>query len=134
MDKAVAECPKCSSRGIWVEEDGVDTWLRCVCGFLLVVETKLEGGMLAFHSKAPTKDNLPRRGTKLSKCLGALALYRPTTTGDIAIKLDQDSSDTASQLTVLQAKGLVVRLKERRGISGGSTWDLSPYASKLLAT
>jgi len=85
------------------------------------------------HSQKPDKKNLPRAGTKLSLCLGTLAALGSASTGVVAKELDQSTSDTASQLTVLQAKGLTVRLTEKRGVGGGSDWKLSPMATDLLA-
>jgi hypothetical protein len=54
------------------------------------------------------------------------------TTGDLADMVKQTSSDTASQLTVLQSKGLVERTILNKGVAGGSTWQLTHLAQKIL--
>jgi chorismate synthase len=90
------------------------------------------GNLTITVTDTATKDTLPRRGTKLSITLGALAGVDKGTTRQIADRTGQSSNDTASQLTVLQGRGLVERMNHKRGVEGGSTWMLTILASKLL--
>jgi len=105
--------------------------IRCLCGFLKIVE-EIRDGMVITRTEHPTLHSLPRTGTKLSKCLGALYVYSPQSTGELAVKLDQTNNETAVQLTVLQTKGLAVKVTQGKGIPGGSVWDMSSIGNRLL--
>lgn len=131
MDPMKLECPKCSGCAR-LEEDGPDIWMRCICGFMKLVYSRLENGMTIRSTGTVSEKSLPRNGSKLSKCLGQLAVLEPATTKEVADRLNQNSSDTASQLTVLMAKGLTLRETERKGVKGGSTWELTERAREVL--
>ena len=124
-------CPKCSGRS-WLEETGDDIWQRCLCGLHKLVFTRLESGMTVTCVEPVQQNSLPRRGTKLAKCLGCLAGLEVGSTADVAARMKQSTSETASQLTVLMAKGLVSRREEKKGTKGGSLWELSPDAKTAL--
>lgn len=137
------KCPKCLSEGAWYEQDfQQDVWLRCLCGYAKVVETK-SGGMTITHADARDNVTLPRRDSKLYECLAALIGLRLATTGSITEHVNEgkrnphrvSSSDIASQLTVLRYKGLaeVPDGMERKGAPGGSTWRPTDVALRLLA-
>jgi len=46
---------------------------------------------------------------------------------------EQTMSEVSSQLTVLRYKGLVEVIDNRKGIPGGSTWQLTKQAQILTA-
>lgn len=124
-------CPKCRAAS-FLKREGADLVHWCIhCGYRRFIEQHLPDGMVVEHHSKRTVNPLPRAGTKLRKCLGILVAYEQMTTVDVAKRLEQDSSTTASQLTVLQAKGLVLRLSEKKGIVGGSTWEATPQAKKM---
>lgn len=98
--------------------------------------------MTILHADARENVTLPRRDSKLYACLAALIGLRRASTGDITEFVNTgksrdrtSSSDIASQLTVLRYKGLatVVDGMERKGAPGGSTWQPTDTALKLLA-
>jgi len=126
-------CPKCGGLS-WYELEGSDTVLhRCHCGLCKVVQT-VKGGMVVKHTQKESEVQLPRRGSKLSQCLGVVAAHYPRElkTSEIAELAGQSNSDVASKLMVLEYKGLVFRVEEGRGKSGGSTWALTKRAIKRL--
>ena len=43
-------------------------------------------------------------------------------------------SDVSSYLTILRSKGLVQTICSRRGVVGGSSWELTEVCRKLLGT
>jgi len=134
-----AICPKCSSESAWFEYTKQDVVLRCLCGFNKLVQTHL-GNIVIDHSEKPEDVTLPRQGTKLWQCLIALAKLKSANTATITLKVNEvyqvqyDTNEVSSHLTVLRYKGLVIVTKFRKGLPGGSTWQLTPAASKLLRT
>jgi len=81
---------------------------------------------------------LPRDDSKLYRCLVQLVALETANTREIADNLNlrgkgvQTVSEVASQLTVLRIKGLAVTIIDRKGVAGGSTWEPTPTALKLL--
>lgn len=128
-----AKCPKCGGSS-WYTKDKNDVWQRCLCGLNKLVHTTLEAGISIHHSDKPSQESLPRSGTKLHTCLQAVRATHPgkPTTRDVSQLTGENTSDTASQLTVLMHKGLVERVEERRGVAGGSTWQLTFMAKQIL--
>jgi hypothetical protein len=142
-----AECPKCRSPNAWYARDGTDIWLRCLCGLLKLVETKLEN--ITIRHTDSVDVSLPRLKTKLWYCLNMLAGLEPVTTQELTRRLNIPRqtcqrvkcikeielltvSDVASQLTVLRYKGLADTIEDRKGLLGGSTWVLTLGAKRLL--
>lgn len=130
------ECPKCGSRGAWFEQTVYDKVLRCLCGYHKVVETKLEQ-MLVHHNDHGADIKLPKRDTHLWNTLMVLSVIGPANSADITERLnglgkDFSVSDVASYLTILRAKGLVMAIEVRRGVVGGSTWDLTDICSDMV--
>lgn len=122
-------CPKCGNT-MWVATMGESTWLKCICGKLVPIEICSNGVRRVYHSPV-TEGNLPRKGSKLAVCLGIM-VGRPTMdTALIAKKLKQTTSETASQLSVLQSKGFVDKENSRKGKIGGSMWALTAEAKQL---
>lgn len=124
-------CPKCNGLARLCAEGDVVV-LKCfLCGFIKFVE-EYRDGMVIYRSEKPTNETLPRRGTKLHKCLSRMGAYETVTTAFVSELLGQSTSDTSSQLAVLKSKGLVDQLNSNRGVSGGSSWQMSAAARKLL--
>ena len=131
------DCPKCGSTSAWYAKDRYDVTLRCLCGYNKVVATLLED-ILIEHIDNGDEVSLPKRTSKLWKCLAVLATIHPASTSEIVIAINdtQDppftTKEVASQLTVLRYKGLVTVVSDRRGVVGGSTWSLTPACKELL--
>lgn len=131
---AYHKCPHCKRINAWYELlNEFEIVERCWCGRWRVVYTEVEGEL---RPKVLPKNKvvMPHSGTKLSKCLGTLASFEQHTgtTGQIAEKLELKGADAASQLMVLQHKGLVSKTMDRRGKPGGSTWVLTDRAIQHL--
>lgn len=129
---AKIECPKCTYMS-FLNFEGSDLVQHCPhCGFRKYFARKTPDGYMIYRQETATEGSLPRAGTKLRSCLGRLVAYTEITTEVMASVLDQDPSTTASQLTVLQAKGLAMRLNNQKGVAGGSTWKATVQAVKLM--
>lgn len=124
------ECPKCGSLSAWFQYTHCDKILRCLCGYHRVVETKLESVTIE-HNDVGADVKLPKKDTHLWRTLMVLSVIGPATTADITQRVNGlghavfTVSDVASYLTILRSKGLVVTTTVRRGVSGGSTWELT---------
>jgi hypothetical protein len=134
-----AECPKCSGVSTHFEKTAYDLILRCTCGFSKVVFTILKDSedMTVSKRTVPVEVKLPRGGTHLRKTLLVLECLQEASTAEITERLldlrgEYSTSDVASYLAMLRAKKLVLAPVIRRGVTGGSTWVLSPLASSLL--
>lgn len=130
------ECPKCGSHGAWFEHTTYDKILRCLCGYHKVVETKLEQ-MTIQHNDHGADIKLPKRDTHLWNTLMVLSVIGPANSAEITERLNGlgkefSVSDVASYLTILRSKGLVVAVEIRRGVVGGSTWELTEVCSDLI--
>lgn len=120
-------CPHCTQRQAHYEVEGDNTLLiKCLCGYLAVLYDDKDT-VIVNHVLSKTKSELPRKGSKLSKCLGAVASQYPDNVKTDAVsKLTKDTtSGAASKLMVLQHKGLVEKINSLRGVAGGSTWALT---------
>lgn len=131
MGALIIECPKCSGRA-WIDRTVSDIGIKCLCGYYKVIERTTKEGIRTHTSLPECEVRLPRLGTKLSICLHALLAETETDTQSLAERLGQNSSDTASQLTILLGKGLVYRTLERRGVAGGSRWRLTSAANNIM--
>lgn len=126
------KCPKCSGLARLCAEGDVVV-LRCyLCGLTKFVE-EYKDGVVIYRADKVTSSGLPKRGTKLHKCLTRMGSYESVTTAFISDLLGQSTSDTSSQLAVLKSKGLVEQLNSNRGVSGGSSWRVTRAAMKLLS-
>lgn len=132
-------CPKCGSTATRLEvHDDRDVMLECRCGYCKPMATTLEGGILITHLVIEDGGvQLPRGGSKLMECLGALASLKEATTAQIAATLTSRGSwvydEVASFLTILKHRGLVRVLAPGKGLQGGSTWGLTSEARGLLS-
>lgn len=130
MDEMAGEiCPKCTSRNARYAVEDKDLVLRCLCGYLEFVYSEKGGGAI-LHVQTEAKMELPRQGTKLSKCLGLVAGQWPSNvkTVEVAELSGNNNGDTSTQLMVLMHKGLIEKVIDGKGISGGSTWRLTNRA------
>lgn len=130
------DCPKCASTNAYYQVTEVDKILRCLCGYHKVIETKLASYTVE-HNDAGEDVKLPRRGSHIWNTLMALEGLETATSGEVTKRLGElghtfTISDVSSYLTILRSKGLVVAISIRRGVSGGSTWELTDICDKLL--
>ncbi len=124
-------CSRCGGRVVLDDTDKL-IWSRCIaCGNMALMDITV-GGVTIRHQENPVATGLPKKGTKSHACLVSLASIFPASTEEVSEIVAQTNSDTASQLGVLAKKGLVERVKERRGVKGGSTWTLTQYSKKAL--
>lgn len=129
-------CPKCKSPHAWYEKSQYDLTLRCRCGYLKVIESTL-GAMTIEHNDSGSDVRLPRKDTHLWATLTTLRALESETSAGITNRLielgnDFNVSDVSSYLTILRSKGLVIATAIRRGVSGGSTWELTEACKTLL--
>lgn len=80
---------------------------------------------------------LPRRGTNIWMTLATLANAEGCNSAEltqimVAAGHSFTVSDVSSHLTILRSKGLVANIDIRRGIAGGSTWQLTDICKTLL--
>lgn len=135
VDQSV-ECPKCGSSGAWTTKTKTDVVMRCLCGLYRVLSTTIETVEIR-HQDPSEKVNLPRRGSNLWDTLAVLAVIGPASTREVTERLeylgrDFSPSDVSTYLAVLRSKGLVLQLNARRGQLGGSTWDVTDTADRLI--
>lgn len=82
----------------------------------------------------PSEVVLPQKGTKTRRCLFALVNHYPRklNTSQVARSTWLDNKETSALLTTLMARGLVERVSERRGLLGGSDWQLTHTAITII--
>ena len=130
------ECPKCGSQSAVLIREGKDIIIKCLCGLDKLVASEHEAITIA-HNEIEEDIQLPRKGTKLAKCLGAAYTLSPATTAEITEELNNrgnnwSSDEVASFLTVLRYKGLVDVVTYRKGVAGGSTWEITDITDDLM--
>jgi len=132
------ECPKCRSFSARYKTQDRDVVIKCLCGYLSVVASTLEDGIVIEHPEVNGNVCLPRKGSKLYMCFIELAGLKKACTSEIADsvkkyrKLTLTTSEVASHMTILRYKGLVSVVEEKKGVSGGSTWKLTDSARSLI--
>lgn len=130
------ECPKCQSQQAWYERDRHDIWLRCLCGYAKVVLTRL-AKMEITHVDSGVEVRLPRRDTNLWRTLMCASALRTATSQEITQSVNDlgytfTVAEVSSYLTILKQRGLVHPLNSRRGLAGGSTWEITEEGKKLI--
>lgn len=126
-------CPKC--RGVtWLDHVNEDIVQRCLCGLFKYVQRKIDGTMIYTAVVKQSDVVLPQRGTKIYRCFSAIGRKYPkvTMTADVARYTGLNNKETAALLVALQARGLIQRASERRGIVGGSEWRLTTIAEAFF--
>jgi len=128
-------CPHCTQRQAHYEvEDDTKLLIRCVCGYHKVLfDESIDKPIM--HVLPKRKTEVPRKGSKLSKCLGVVASVYPKSikTSKVAELSLDTSSGAASKLMVLQHKGLIEKINSMRGVAGGSTWILTNRGAEHLS-
>jgi hypothetical protein len=130
-------CPKCSSLSTRLVNEEDSLVLKCHCGYYKNMTTTLRSGMVIEHIHIEGEIQLPRKGTKLFQCLGALASLTEASTQQVAHELTRrgtewSSDEVASFLTILKHRGLVKITQPGKGVLGGSRWALTDTARRLL--
>ncbi|KKN66396.1 hypothetical protein LCGC14_0472180 [marine sediment metagenome] len=131
-DRNAGPCPKCGERS-WFEDDDADVIQRCMCGLRKIVRTQ-QGDQTIVHLPNPKLVVLPKKDTKISKCLGILASYYPRllSTGEMARLTGFSTINASTHLILLRQRGLVDLVNNKRGRAGGSQWGLTMKAVELL--
>lgn len=145
-------CPKCHSAHARYTKTEHDLILKCYCGYQKVVFTTLvhtlEGPLGDDEDEGAVK--MPRAGTNLHKTMMVLSILPEGNSLDVTERFNELNglfrvrgsvilkhllltvSDVSSYLTILRSKGLVERTHIRRGVAGGSTWQLTEEAIDLM--
>jgi hypothetical protein len=131
-----ADCPKCGSPNARYQKSDYDLTLVCTCGFRKVVFTTLDT-LEIMHNSSPADAKLPRVGTHLHNTLVCLSSIEPANSREVTDTLtfqgfEYTVSDVSSYLMMLRTRGLVEVLEYKRGVPGGSTWELTAVANELL--
>jgi hypothetical protein len=129
-------CPKCGSPNARFEKTKYDLLIVCLCGLRKLVFTTLKDIEIE-HNARPQDVSLPRQNTHLHNTLVCLWAIEPATSKEVTDTLVLRGhtftvSDVSSYLMMLRARGLVRVVEYRRGVPGGSTWELSDIADELL--
>ena len=128
-------CPKCGHK-TWFEQMDARTWTqRCVCGLMIFILREEEGGREVYRKVVPTQQTrLPEVGTKLHTCFRAVAMAYPETiaSSEVITNSGLKSKETGALLVALMARGLIDRIEGRRGLPGGSIWQLSSAAHQAM--
>lgn len=127
------KCPRCRGRS-WLEESNGDIVQRCLCGLHKYIQREVEGLTILTTAVEQEDIRLPALGTKIYKCLLAVAdqYPKPINTIDIALKAGLQNKETAALTAMLRIRGLLERVSERRGVVGGSIWILTMPAARQL--
>jgi hypothetical protein len=117
----------------WYEKIDADIVQKCLCGLHRFVYV-LRDGIMTKHRIPRAEVTLPVKGTKIHETLMVLAGAYPYPLSVKAISKNQGHTmaDTASELMVLDHRGLADKIEERRGLHGGSIWELSPLGRQML--
>jgi hypothetical protein len=89
------------------------------------------------HNEKEQGVKLPREGTRLYNTLVCLGSIEPASSKEVTDALALRGhiytvSDVSSYLMILRTRGLVRVVDYKRGVAGGSTWELTETADKLL--
>lgn len=127
------ECPKCSGFA-WYEVQSKELVLRCLCGYYQVVYTELQHGATITRVQKAEEVSLPRKGTRMASCLGVVARANGSaiSTKEVSLQTGYTSSDAATYLMVLQHRGLVLKVTNGKGKTGGSSWQLTHRAVRMM--
>jgi hypothetical protein len=155
------QCPKCISPNAWLKKTEIDLLVVCWCGYQRVLFSILADGIEPEENEFQGFDEderggkvehpkLPKSGTSLFKTLAVLSVLPGASSIDITVRLNELNgylrapgvvvrrdqlltvSDVSSYLTMLKAKKLVKTTESRRGVAGGSDWELTDLAQQLL--
>ena len=126
-------CPRCRSH-TWLEQFDEDIVQRCLCGLRRYIQRKIDGMVITTAVVKQSDVVLPQRSTKIYRCLSSVGRRFPALvmTASVARDTGLHNKETAALLIALQARGLVKRASERRGMTGGSEWTLTPAAEAFF--
>lgn len=108
---------------------------RCLCGLHRYIQRKMPNGNVVFTAAVKASDVVvPMRGTKIYRCFSAIGRSWPRVvmTADVARMTGLNNKETAALLIALQARGLIARASERRGMTGGSEWRLTAVSEPFF--
>ena len=125
------DCPKCGGKETGYEVVQSQVWFRCSCGRRELRYERNKDGIIIRHTENRNM-RLPKKGTKLYACLIFVAEHEGCRTGDVAMSMKDSASKVATQLTVLMCRGYITRVDTRRGVAGGSSWELTAATKKIL--
>ncbi len=130
------DCPKCGSPHAWYEKTYCDLSIVCMCGYRKVVYSTLND-MEIIHNLPAADAKLPKVGTHLHNTLTCLWSIEPANSREVTDTLIMHGykytvSDVSSYLMILRSRSLVEVIDYKRGIAGGSTWELTDIATELL--
>jgi hypothetical protein len=127
------KCPKCRGRS-WIEKEEQDYIQRCLCGLFKYLQREIDGVTILSTAVSQLDVKLPPVGTKIYKCLLAVAnsYPKPINTQEIAYHAQLKDKETAALVVMLRVRGIVERKEERRGIKGGSVWELTSIAVQKM--
>jgi len=121
-------CPKCGEDNLYTENDGVNDWLRCRCGLMILLIPPPK----TTQKIQKKKIKLPEPGSMLYKILLDVAHLGTPRTGDMVEYLpDMSKKSIVQYLTHLETRGLLTKLIKTR-TNGGSTWGLTDDAKTLI--
>ena len=122
-------CPKCRG-ATWLEKFDEDIVQRCLCGLHRYIQRRIDGVTIYSTAVKQSEVVLPQRGTKIYRCFASIGKKHPRVimTADVARDTQLNNKETAALLIALQARGLIQRASERRGVAGGSEWRLTTIA------
>ena len=91
------------------------------------VQRQVDGFVITTTVVKQAEVMLPQRGTKIYRCLSMIGQQHPLAimTANVANKTGLNNKETAALLVALMARGLIRRVSERRGMTGGSEWRLA---------
>ena len=126
-------CPRCGGLS-WMEYHDPDLIQRCLCGLHRYLRRDVDGMTIMTAAVSQREARLPAQDTKIYKCLLAVAQSWPSTimTLEVAHVARLHGKETSALMAVLSARGLVERLEERRGLVGGSIWQLTTTAAGMM--
>lgn len=128
-------CPRGCGGRTWVMKEITGDWvLKCMCGYLGWIEKYQDGMRLKRTVIRAEEVGLPQADTKISRCLYAMVLTHPepSKTAEVAERAGLKRGETSSLLVALMGQGLIDRVEVRKGLEGGSIWELTYTAEKLL--
>jgi len=105
-----------------------------MCGLRRYLRRNVDGLTIMTAAVQQKDVRLPALNTKIHRCLMAVVTIWPQTirTLEIARSAQLNGKETSALMAVLAARGLVERLEERRGLVGGSVWQLTKSSADIL--
>lgn len=131
------ECPKCKRMG-WIEltEDEQSIVHTCLCGYYEFLYTVYKNtGIKKFE--VHEKSAKPKEGTLMRICMDAVVSVWPSRiTSNEVFNIVRElavvgKSDVTTRLSILESSGLILKVVDGKGKSGGSIWVVSEYGEQV---